>query len=264
MSQWIQWWVNQSDAVIVLSLMALFLSLSALIVWACFHTRLVAFVRSFKGIVAPFIAVGSLLFALVTGFLGASTWGRFNEADVATREEAAAALHLIGLGQTLPAFREAGFGDLTDDYLQTVVSKEWPGLGRREQSAEATMAFQRLRAKVLEVVAGNAGGAVLSEELLRAFNELSRARLKRVSIAQAGVHSVRWIGVVMLGLLAQVGIAVVHLDHKRAMSLALFISSLVFVTALSMIALSESAFSGSMSVSSTPLQRALDRDPVAR
>lgn len=255
----IDWWLVQADAWIVGVPAALYGLQAALLVGFCFHPRWRSVCASFAGVVPPFVSFGCVVFALVAGFMGASVWGRFNETDLAVRDEAAAALQLIRLSEATPQFRAAGLIPLTDRYLQVVVEEEWTLLHEHGLSRDAAQAHFRLQSKVLGVVTGGEVVPLLSGELLRASNELSRARIKRLNVAQGEQHFMRWVGLLMLGLLAQCGVAAVHLQHKRGMGLALTISSLLIVTTVSMLALSASPFSGSMSVSSEPLTRVLQR-----
>ena len=255
----IDWWLVQADALIVGVIAVLYGLQAALLLGFCFHPRWRAVCDSFAGVVAPFISFGCVAFALVAGFMGASVWGRFNETELAVRDEAAAALQLIRLSEATPQFRAAGLIPLTDRYLQVVVEEEWPLLHVRGMSRDAAQAHFRLQSKALGVVTGGEVGPLLSGELLRSVNELSRARIKRSNVAQGEHHFMRWLGLLTLGLLAQCGVAAVHLKHKRGMGLALTISSLVIVTPVSMLALSASPFSGSMSVPSDPLTRVLQR-----
>ena len=83
------------------------------------------------------------------------------------------------------------------------------------------------------------------------------ARTDRLSLSSDQTNDLKWISVLVLGLMTQVALGLVHLEKPRALLAALTVFSTAAVVALGLIALQEHPFQGSFRISSAPLARLL-------
>lgn len=230
--------------------------MTAVIVWVCSRSPLRARILTFTGVVAPFFAATSVLFALLTGFLGNDVGDRSRQAWRAVYSEtsAASAVHTLSI---------ASKSDMQDirtalrDYLQSVVKDEWPHLGSNGASAKTDAAYARLLQEVSEPGIAAAAGQAVHGALLNAVLRLAEARSTRISLASDRTNDLKWISVLILGVLTQISLALVHLEKPRAQVAAILLFSAAAVVALGLIALQEQPFDGAIRISPDSVAEAL-------
>jgi Protein of unknown function (DUF4239) len=96
----------------------------------------------------------------------------------------------------------------------------------------------------------------LAQALLAALIEIRQARLSRVVLTAGHSAPVNWLGVIVLGALTQVAVAVVQLDKLRPQALALFVFTTAFAATIVLIGLYAQPFAPS-GVSDLPLRAAI-------
>jgi len=183
----------------------------------------------------------------------AAVWTNFENNAAAVREEAVAARQLVRLALAMPEIHQAGLIELEHRYLQLILNQEWPLLASGGSWPATEQAFFALHARVIELAESAKVAPVLSAELLHAMGTFITARSQRLNLAHAKAGSTRWAGVLILGLLAQIGVALVHVEKKGPMVAALIHTSFVIVTALAVIAVSVSTHEGAIAVPKMPL-----------
>jgi len=221
---------------------------TAIIVWTFSCSPLRARILTLTGIVAPFFAATSVLFALLTSFLGNDVGDRNRQAWRAVNAEttAASAVHTLSV---------ASKSDMQDiraalrDYLQSVIKDEWPQLGSNGASAKTDAAYARLLQEVSDPNIASTAGAAVHGALLNAALRLGEARSTRISLASDRTNDLKWISVLVLGVITQVSLALVHLEKLRAQLTAILLFSAAAVVALGLIALQEQPFDGAIRIS---------------
>ena len=80
------------------------------------------------------------------------------------------------------------------------------------------------------------------------------ARHDRLALSADHPNDLKWLVVIVLGLLTQVGIGLVHLDKPRAFLACLAVFASAAVVTLGLVALQEYPFDGTFQVSSAPIK----------
>src|SRR6185312_9368363 len=93
--------------------------------------------------------------------------------------------------------------------------------------------------------------------LLNTALRVRDARAERLSLASDHTNDVKWVTLLILGVLTQIALAFVHLEKPRAQLTAIAIFSIAAVVALGLVALQEQPFDGALRISSAPIQEVL-------
>jgi hypothetical protein len=172
------------------------------------------------GIVPPFLAAPTILFALMGSFLANDAW-----------EHA----------------RQAG---------RAVLDDEW-GLSDERGSPAAQSALDALVRAVGAPAIAQEVGPTVQAALLAAASRIASSRSSRLALQTDEGDDAKWTTVICLALVAQAAIGVVHLDRARPQIAALLLFSCCAVAMLTLIAVCERPYDGSHQVTSAPLQSVL-------
>jgi len=137
-------------------------------------------------------------------------------------------------------------------YVSIVATREWPAMADQTSAPEADSAIDGL-IKAAVGTAPAASGDLARARMLVAAEAIRQAREIRLSLAAQSVESIRWLVVLLLALLTQIGIALVHLERRRAQLVALMVFSTALTLMISLAALYEYPFSPPFEVSVTPI-----------
>ncbi|WP_322517757.1 hypothetical protein SR870_09685 [Rhodopseudomonas palustris] len=212
-------------------------------------------VSRLNGIVAPFFSSVAVLFGLLTGFLGYDVTERNRQASRAVQAEA-------GELQNLYTLSVASVTDMRDirialkGYAASVLHDEWPA-AHGESAARTNAAYDTLLGELSEPAISRDASAAVHVAMLSAAVRVGTARNARLSLSTDRTSDLKWISVLLLGVITQVALTLVHLDKPRAMLAALTVFGTGAIVALGMIALQEDPFGGVFRVSSKPIERLL-------
>lgn len=248
-------WLDLPTFGIFLTLGLLYVG-SALAIWTIiFHTRLGIRIRSLKGLVAPFFSSVAILFGLLTGFLANDVGDRNRQAVRAVQAEAGE-LHNVYALSVASASDMKAIRIALKAYAASAVNDEWPAVIRGGLSSPLTeAAYDELLQMVSDPgITRDASGPV-HVALLSAAVRAGTARTDRLSLAADRTNDLKWISVLILGLITQIGLALVHLEQRRAMLTALTVFASGAIVALGLIALQEHPFDGAFRVSPAPIAR---------
>jgi Protein of unknown function (DUF4239) len=213
-------------------------------------------VQSFRGIVAPYFNGIVVIFAILVGFLANDVWDRNRHAAASVRGEAA---NLISLHDLAAA---SGLQKLEIDrgiraYVSAVVEKEWPSMAHGEAAPDAEIAQDNLLETVADLEAEPTYGAAFGRVMLDTALKIREARGERLRLSGDYSEGFKWAGVLLLGLIAQVSIAAVHLERARPQIAAMVIFTSGVVVLLGLIAAHELPFGPPLSISPEPLAKLL-------
>jgi len=218
-----------------------------------FASPLAAPIARLTGVVAPFFSSVAVLFGLLTGFLGYDIAERNRQATRAVQAEA-------GELQNVYTLSVASVTDMhkiriaLNRYVDSVLRDEWPTVNGA--SAPATnAAYDELLGEISDPSITRDASAAVHVAMLSAAVRVGTARNTRLSLSTDRTSDLKWISVLILGLITQVALALVHLDKPRAMLAALTTFATGAIVALGLIALQEDPFGGVFRVSSLPLER---------
>ena len=144
--------------------------------------------------------------------------------------------------------------------MRSTAEQEWPRLKEKKRTDPQTeAAFTALLTKISLAAANSGTPPYVSQALAGWMETLTHARVARLSLLGNKADPVRWLCVALLAVFAQISIAAVHLQKKRAMALALGIATISIIVMLGLIALSIETHSGIVSVSNQPREPRLQQ-----
>lgn len=236
--------------------------LSAYVIfWVSQRSRLKGKVQTLSGIVAPFFGSVGILFGLLTGFLASDISDRNRQATRAMLSESDG-LHTT---QTLSV---ASVGDMATirealrAYAQSILRDEWPHM-EDGRSVKTEAAFGELLRRVSDPAIAKVSGQAVHSALLAGVARLGSARSDRLALAEDRTNGLKWLTVVLLGVITQISIGLVHLDKPRAQIASLTVFSSAVIVALTLIAAQEQPYGGVVQVSPFPIADFLDTTAIA-
>jgi hypothetical protein len=247
-------WLNLPPAGLFGVLALFYGATMAAIALLVFAKRARPFIKRIDGVVPGYFTAVSVLFALLTGFLASDIGDRNRQAARAVQMEAAE-LHNIFTLSVASASDMRAIRTAWHAYVTKVVKEDFPAMARGEKEASAAgLAYDDLLREVSDPkIAGLAGSAVHSA-LLNAAVRVGTARSDRVALASDRTNDLKWIMVLILGVLAQISIGMVHVQKRGPHLAALSVFSITVVVALGFMALQESPFEGPIQVSAAPFE----------
>jgi len=147
-------------------------------------------VRSRHNDVAGFIiAIIGVIYAVLLAFIAVTAWASFDSASRIVQQEA----NLVGnLYRDSIAVGEPGRSEMRtalEDYLDLVITKEWPAQQAGHVGSNAWKAVEKLHSIVTGIDAKTLGQSVVEAEMLKTLNELYTARRSRLLAAEEGIPS---------------------------------------------------------------------------
>ncbi|KAA5603048.1 DUF4239 domain-containing protein [Blastochloris sulfoviridis] len=252
----IESWLDLPTAGMFAVLVAFYAATGTLFVWLTSSSPVHGKFKTFVGVAAPFISTVSVLFSLLTGFLASDISDRNRQAWRAVHSESSATetLHTLSLtaGDDMARIR----GPLRV-YLQSVLTDDWPRMADGDRAPDTDAAFEALLREVSNPKVAQAAGPAVHAALLNAVIRIRDARADRLALASDRTNDIKWLTVLILGIITQFAIALVHLERPRAHGAGVAVFSLAAIVALGLIALQEHPFNGAIRISPAPLENAL-------
>ena len=254
-------WLDLPAFGIFATLLAVYFGTALALAALAFRSPLAGAVKALTGVVPPFFSAVAILFGLLTGFLANDVGERNRQAIRAVHTEASELRNIYTLSV-------ASVTDMHDirvalkDYARSAAADEWPEMIEGGSSAKTSIAYDTLLREISDPsITKNASGAVHAA-LLTAAVRVGTARTDRLSLSSDYTKDLKWISVLILGVMTQVALAMVHLDKSSAMLAALGVFSTSAIVALGLIALQEHPFQGTFRVSPAPLQQLQELNDV--
>lgn len=249
-------WLELPTFGIFATLALLYYGAALTLVGLIFHSPLRQHVQKLNGVVAPFFSSVAILFALLTGFLANDVGDRNRHAVRAVQTEA-------GEIRNVYALSVAAVTDMTDIrlalkvYVTSVLKDEWPAMLEGKFSPRTDAAFDDLLREVSDPQITRNASAPVHVALLGAAIRAGTARNERLSLSSDQTNDLKWVSVLLLGLITQLALSLVHMDRPRAMLTALTVFGSGAIVALGLIALQEHPYEGAFRTSPAPLENLL-------
>lgn len=245
-------WLDMPTAGIFLSLGLIYFGMVVALVVLAFRARTKKPIHTIHGVVDAFFNSVAILFALLTGFLANDVSERGRQAVRTVQAEAGELrnIHTLSVASVsdMQSIRTA-----LNAYVSSLVADEWPAMNAAKPSHRTAAAFDNLLREVSQPGLTKASGQVVHSALMNATVRAGTLRNTRLALASDHTDEAKWLVVIMLGLITQVGIGLVHLGRPRAFAVTLTIFTTAAVIALGFIALQEYPFSGTLRVPPTPI-----------
>lgn len=249
----IETWLDLPTAGLFAVLAAFYLATGAAIVWVDFGAVIGPKMRKFDGVVAPFFGAVGIVFALLTGFLANDISERNRQAVRAVQTEASElrSVHTLSVASVsdMRAIRAA-----LSEYVKSLIKDEWPAMVQDRESPATSAAYDALLREVTDPKIAQEAGAAVHVAMLNAAVSAGTARSERLALAVDRTNDLKWIMVLLLGVMTQISVAIVHFQSRNAQIAALTVFSVAAVIALGLIAMQERPFGGDLSISPGPLE----------
>jgi hypothetical protein len=248
-------WLNLDTISTFATLAVFYYGIAALLVIVVFSSPLKATIKTFTGVVGPFFSSVAILFALLTSFLSYDILERNRQATKAVQSEA-------GELQNVYSLSVASVTDMSDirkalqAYVSSALQHEWPPASGHS-APDTDAAYDEFLRQLSDPSISRDASAAVHVAMLSAAVRAGTARNNRITLSTDRTGELKWISVLLLGIITQVAVAVVHLERRRAMAAALTVFSTGAIVALGLIALQEDPFGGAFRVSPVPLERLL-------
>ena len=233
------------------------LAAAGLLLWWTNRQASIALRRSLRGVVAQLPSLIGVLFGLNLAFLANDTWSARDRATEAVYREADSLRGLLTVAHTLPPPEGDALAETVKAYAVEVVQVEWPLLGRRRHSREATRLLDRMVAEISG--AKGLGAATLSRSFLQEeLAEIRRDRNLRISLSQTHVNPLKWLGMAFLGFLTMISLAAVHLEAPRAEIFAVLLFAAAAAPSAGLVLVLGNPYQPPVSISAQPIQDVLE------
>jgi hypothetical protein len=224
------------------------------IVWLTHLSPARPFFASCIGIAGPFFASVAVLFGLFAAFLANDVQHRNAEIAAAVFREGDGIRTILRLAETLgPVGRPVMAAAV--DYTQSALSKEWQAMREHASATEDLGALRSLTLAVLAPALTAALPTTAHQAMLQGLIEVRQARLERLTLTSGVIDPMKWLAMLVLGVLTQVAVAVVQLERLRPQALALFVFTTAFAATVALVGLAEQRFSGG-GIDAAPLRAA--------
>jgi hypothetical protein len=205
--------------------------------------------EAFKAFSPGMLPPMGLLFALIVGFLAAQVWSDAGRAQEAVNREASALRSIALLAHAFPGEPETRIETLLRRQIREAVDEEWPAMS--QQRATLTVIPAPL-ADALRLAVGlsprTEGQKTAQREIVSSLQSAFDARRQRILVSESSVNWVKWDGVLFLGVLTLLAIALVHSENRLATALAMAIFASAVAVSITIIAAQERPFSGQFGV----------------
>jgi predicted PurR-regulated permease PerM len=210
---------------------------AALLFWMSVRSPIASWCEGFGGLVAPFFASVSLIFAVFAAFLGSDIWQRVEASSTSLEQEFSAAHSIAHIASALGADGDTVLNNVRR-YTQLTLEKE-VSIAGRQRSTEADQALQDLVKSILDLSSNRTDVAAAQNAMLAEYEDIWNARSARRQLAATHSDPEKWLAVVILGLLTQLALALNHVGKPQPLAAALLIFTLAFVTVLVTLVLHE-------------------------
>lgn len=195
-------------------------------------------------------------YAVILGFMLYAVWTNLGEADLNVDAEANSIVDVYRLAQGLPEPQRAQLQRSARDYVETVLSQDWPGMARGEVPEQSTAIDQNMWQIVMSIKPASLAEATAQEHVVSELESLGQRRLTRIRQSKTGLPDMLWWVLLVGGALTIISSCALGSDNLKVQSLEVFCFSLLVSLSLVTIANIHRPFRGVIHVSEYPFQRA--------
>jgi hypothetical protein len=204
-----------------------------------------------------FATIG-VLYAVLLAFVVIIVWERFHDAEKALADEAGAAATIYHLAGGLGEPSAAALRNHMSAYLTSVLQDDWPAMSRGQWSPATTRVLSEMYDVLVNYRPADLHDSDVQQDLLREFDELTRARRERIVMAEGTVPDVIWF-VVFLGAALTISFTFLFgTQNVITQSLMTGVLAALIGSALLVIIAIDRPFTGSVVVSQQALRAVLE------
>lgn len=223
------------------------------LLWVTQRSPYASLIGSFRGIAQNFLTVINVIFALNLAFLANDTWNARDRALDAVYHEAGSLQNLMDLAGQLPQSQRSALVAAVETYARLAVTDEWPRLARREHDQGVGAQLDTLVALVASKEVTSSVAPPIVTQLLQQAVQVRNTRELRIALSQTHVNPLKWLGMIFLGFLTMISIAMVHVDNPRAQFLAVVLFATAAAPTAAIILIHGNPFQHPMAIASAPI-----------
>lgn len=208
--------------------------------------------RSLGGVVPPFLNILGVLFGLTLAFISNDTWNAHDRATSAVYREADGLRTLEALARGLPEPQQSALRQAVSDHARASAD-EWLPLAHRSSNPKAQQTADRLLSLVASPAMAQTAGTSVHSLMLTTVGHLRDDRHLRIALSQMHVNPLKWMGMAFLGFLTMVSIAVVHVEHPRAATVAIVLFAIAAAPTAAIVLMQGNPFQTPSFVSPAPI-----------
>lgn len=222
---------------------------AALVHWVVMRLAVDERARAFKALSPGMLPPLGIIFGLLVGFTAAQVWSDFERAKIAVANEASSLRAVNLLADSFPAEQQNRLHSLVAQHIENAINQEWPLMarGRATLSALPTALINALKT-TLALTPADEGQRLAQHETITALEKALEARRERIVLCQSTVTTVKWAGLLLMGLCALIAIAMVHSDNRTTCRIALMLFATGIALSVLLIAAYSRPFTGEISV----------------
>lgn len=214
------------------------------IYWLLNRSPVSGWFKASGGMVASFITIPAFLFGLVISTIVSGVGNSHQIANASLVNESTAIRTLISISTTLRADDQIKLNSAIQNYVNAIVTKEWPNMKNPEHGAQggASSEFRALKVIVNNIVLET--NQRNSNRLELMIDNLRHERLLRQSLAFNGSNFARWPSIFVLSFLLLFTVGLLQLENPSAMKISLIMGALCIVTATVFLFINMSPYRG--------------------
>ena len=240
---------NYNEFFVIFFIIFFFVFTGIFLRWICVYQPTRNFFGYCESIVPTLIGVPAVMFSLTAALMASSLWENYSSASKAIRNESQGLSSYTEIVEMSPIFRSRNLSGYAKAYKKSIIEDEWSKMGQSVTLIGTNEKFQEFQLATFEAINSPGVGAE-GKLLVHEFERILDGRQARLGSTMFDVHPVRWIAVLMLGFLVQLGVAMAHIQKPMALTQALSITTATILTALCTMALTLSnPYVGILSIS---------------
>jgi hypothetical protein len=202
------------------------------------------FIQSYKGFAAPFFVPIAAIFALFAVFLTNDIWVRAQDRTVELEQSLQHEIGALRVLQRLAVNLGESGADIIASVRSYIATSNADGWDVSVRGGSRTV-DEKLQALVTAILdRPESTRADVQTQMLSMYATIERARAERSAFRLYETDIYKWVGMMLLGFLTQVAIAMVHIDIKKAQAASLLLFSLAFSVTIMILGTSENVVSG--------------------
>lgn len=212
--------------------------------------------RAYNELIGWQLSVLGTTYAVILGFMLYAVWATLGEADLNVDAEANSVVDVYRLAEGLPEPQRTQLQRRANDYVDTVIFREWPEMARGQVPEQSTAIDQEMWKIVMSAKAASPKEVNAQESALTELESLAQRRMTRIRQSQTGLPIMLWCVLLVGGALTIICSCTLGSDSVKVQSLEVLCFSLLVSLTLVTIADIHRPFSGLIHVSDYAFQRA--------
>jgi hypothetical protein len=201
-------------------------------------------------------AVVGVIYAVLLAFVVIVVWQKYNDAEFAVTQEAAAAATIYRLADgSDPA--TADLRNAVTTYLKFVINRDFPEMAREKESPETTAVLNQAYAAAMRLARGGSQPGTAVYEIFYQLDLITQARRNRLHLAVGVVPIVLWHALVLGGIMTVCFTYFFGTPNLGAQVLMTGVLSIIVFMGLFVIVAIDHPFTGPVHVGSGPLLQVL-------